>query len=86
MKLRKNSAFTLIELLVVISIIAIIAALAMPAFSSFLAKGRMTEQMSNGRGIGIAMKSYAGDHSGQYPTYKDPDDANSIVGLSLIHI
>jgi prepilin-type N-terminal cleavage/methylation domain-containing protein len=82
MKIRKHSAFTLIELLVVISIIAIIAALAMPAFSGFMLKGRMTEQMSNGRGIGTAMKNYASDHSGQYPTYKDPDDAASIVNNS----
>ena len=43
--------FTLIELLVVISIIAIIAALAMPAFSSFMLKGRMADQLNNGRQI-----------------------------------
>ncbi len=83
MKLRKNSAFTLIELLVVISIIAIIAALAMPSFSSFLLKGKMTQQMSNGLNIFKAMGNYASDPSkDEFPAYTDVDDPNTLVSTS----
>jgi len=84
MKIRKHSAFTLIELLVVISIIAIIAALAMPAFSSFMLKGRMADQLNNGRQIYLSMRNYASEtsHGGSFPAYKDPDDANSLVNNS----
>ena len=73
--------FTLIELLVVISIIAIIAALAMPAFSSFMLKGRMADQLNNGRQIYLSMRNYASEtsHGGQFPAYKDPDDATTLV-------
>ena len=76
--------FTLIELLVVISIIAIIAALAMPAFSSFMLKGRMADQLNNGRQIYLSMRNYASEtsHGGSFPAYKDPDDANSLVNNS----
>ncbi len=84
MKIRKHSAFTLIELLVVITIIAILAAFAVPAFSGFLAKGRMTDQMSNGRQIFIGLRSYCSDasHGGKFPTYVDPDDANTLMTSS----
>ena len=81
MTIRKHSGFTLIELLVVISIIAIIAALAMPAFSSFMLKGRMADQLNNGRQIYLGMRNYASEisHGGSFPAYKDPDDASSLV-------
>ena len=84
MKIRKHSAFTLIELLVVISIIAIIAALAMPAFSSFMLKGRMADQLNNGRQIYHSLRNYASETSqgGVFPAYKDPDDANTLVNNS----
>src|SRR5262245_36577445 len=83
MKLRKNSAFTLIELLVVISIIAIIAALAMPSFSSFLMKGKMTGQMSNGLNIFKAMANYASDpNKDEFPIYTDPEDPGTQVNNS----
>jgi len=42
-------AFTLIELLVVISIIAILASLAIPAVTSALVRGQMTQTLSNMR-------------------------------------
>ena len=81
MKIRKHSGFTLIELLVVISIIAIIAALAMPAFSSFMLKGRMADQLNNGRQVYLGLRNYASEisHGGAFPAYKDPDDASSLV-------
>ncbi len=80
----RSRGFTLIELLVVIAIIAIIAALAGPAYAGFMRRGRMLQQVSNGSQIYKAMRNYAADtsHNGQFPTYRDPDDANTIVNSS----
>jgi prepilin-type N-terminal cleavage/methylation domain-containing protein len=84
MKINKQSGFTLIELLVVISIIAIIAAAAMPAFTSIMLKGRMSDQLNNGRQIYLAMRSYASEtaNGGSFPSYRDPEDANTKVNSS----
>ena len=53
--------FTLIELLVVISIIAILAALALPAITGALARGQMTQTMSNARQIFVSTFNMALD-------------------------
>jgi len=54
MKPKKSSAFTLIELLVVISIIGILAALSLPAITSALVKGQMTQTLSNLKQLHLA--------------------------------
>jgi prepilin-type N-terminal cleavage/methylation domain-containing protein len=59
--LTRPRAFTLIELLVVISIIAILAALALPAITGALARGQMTQTMSNSRQIYISTFNMALD-------------------------
>src|SRR5258707_1192787 len=64
----RSQGFTLIELLVVISIIAILAGFALPVFASAQKKGRLTDQLNNGKQIGTAMKMYAGDNGGSYPS------------------
>ena len=70
MKIRKFlSAFTLIELLVVISIIAILAGIALPVFSQVQIKGAQTKALSNSKQIGLALKVYATDNSGVFPSY-----------------
>jgi prepilin-type N-terminal cleavage/methylation domain-containing protein len=54
-------AFTLIELLVVISIIAILAALALPAITGALARGQLSQSLSNSRQIYTATFAMAMD-------------------------
>ena len=64
MKLFKRiTAFTLIELLVVISIIAILASLALPAITGALAKGQMTQTMSNMKQLHLVAQQIALDGS-----------------------
>jgi len=54
-------AFTLIELLVVISIIAILASLAIPAVTGALARGQMTQTLSNMKQMHLVAQTMALD-------------------------
>ncbi len=58
---RSLRAFTLIELLVVISIIAILASLAIPAVTGALARGQMTQTLSNLKQLHLVAQSMALD-------------------------
>jgi prepilin-type N-terminal cleavage/methylation domain-containing protein len=69
MKKNLTAAFTLIELLVVITIIAILASIALPAFTSVQQKGKQTKALSNGKQIALALRLFASDHDGTYPSY-----------------
>lgn len=64
-----RSAFTLIELLVVIAIIAILAGVGFPAFIGALMRANQTAAMGSARNISLALKMYANDHGGYYPSY-----------------
>lgn len=58
---RSLRAFTLIELLVVISIIAILASLAIPAVTSALVRGQMTQTLNNCRQLHLATQTMSMD-------------------------
>jgi prepilin-type N-terminal cleavage/methylation domain-containing protein len=77
MKNTPSSAFTLIELLVVITIIAILASIAFPVFNTVTERANQTKDLSNIRQLGVALKLFAGDHSGSYPSTKDPDSTGA---------
>jgi prepilin-type N-terminal cleavage/methylation domain-containing protein len=59
--LKRLRAFTLIELLVVISIIAILASLALPAITGALARGQMTQSLSNMKQLHLVAQQIAND-------------------------
>jgi prepilin-type N-terminal cleavage/methylation domain-containing protein/prepilin-type processing-associated H-X9-DG protein len=59
--------FTLIELLVVIAVVAILAALLLPGLASAKERSKGTACLSNLRQIGIAIRAYAEDSSGNIP-------------------
>lgn len=77
MKKYSLSAFTLIELLVVITIIGILASIALPVFNSVTERADQTKDLSNGKQIGLALKLFAGDNNGNFPTNVDPGDTTS---------
>jgi len=80
MKINKtSSAFTLIELLVVMAIIAILASIALPVFSAVQERGKQTKDLSNGKQIALALKQFALDNEGVFPskTYVDINTAYS---------
>lgn len=66
-KLSPPRAFTLVELLVVIVTIAILAALLLPALASAKGKSKGIACVSNLKQLGIAIRAYADDNSGDIP-------------------
>ena len=57
----RSDGFTLIELLVVVAIIALLTSLALPNILKVLAKGQMTQTLSNGNQLYMATQSMAMD-------------------------
>ena len=65
---KPHSAFTLIELLVVITIIAILASIALPVFNGVTERANQTKDLSNAKQIGLALKLFASDNNGAFPS------------------
>ncbi|HEX7011004.1 MAG TPA: prepilin-type N-terminal cleavage/methylation domain-containing protein [Phycisphaeraceae bacterium] len=64
--------FTMIELLVVISIIALMISILLPALKQARMAALTTECSSTLRQVGIAIYTYANDHSGKLPLVINP--------------
>src|SRR6478672_3952934 len=79
---KTSSAFTLIELLVVITIIAILASIALPVFNGVTERANQTKDLSNAKQIGIAMKLFASDNNGAFPSKAPAADYNAGTDLA----
>src|SRR5437868_5283386 len=64
------AAFTLIELLIVITIIAVLAGIALPAYNGVKERGDQTKDLSNAKQIALALRQFAIDNNGAYPSKK----------------
>jgi prepilin-type N-terminal cleavage/methylation domain-containing protein len=79
---KTNSAFTLIELLVVITIIAILASIALPVFNGVTERANQTKDLSNAKQIGLALKLFAADNNGFFPSKSPSGDYNTATPLA----
>ena len=77
-----HSAFTLIELLVVITIIAILASIALPVFNGVTERANQTKDLSNAKQIGLALKLFASDNNGAFPSKAPAADYNTGTDLA----
>src|SRR4051812_1783441 len=67
---KAAAAFTLIELLIVITIIAVLAGIALPAYNGVKERGDQTKDLSNSKQVAFALRQFAADHNGSYPSKK----------------
>src|SRR5438552_7034254 len=81
--MKKNlSGFTLIELLVVITIIAVLASIALPVFNGVAERANQTKDLSNAKQIGLALKLFATDNNGVFPSKAPSGDYNTATPLA----
>jgi type IV pilus assembly protein PilE len=60
--MRNNSGFTLIELLIAMAIAAILAAVALPAYTSYMTRGRVPEATANLMAKRVKMEQFFQDN------------------------
>ena len=80
--MKTPPAFTLIELLVVITIIAILASFALPAYTSVQERAQQTKDLSNAKQVALALKQFASDNNGSYPSKAPSADYNTATDLA----
>ena len=64
----RSAGLTLVELLVVIAIIAVLVGFILPCMDRPAVRGRLTDSLSNCKQINLALRLYAGDHDGKFPS------------------
>ncbi len=82
MKKSTSAAFTLIELLVVITIIAILASFALPAYTAVQERAQQTKDLSNSKQIALALKQFATDNNGSFPSKAPGADYSLAIDLA----
>lgn len=75
-RIFKHTAFTLIELLVVIAIVAMLADMASGGFLQAMMTAKITKATGDAKQIGLALRSYAGDHDGAMPSGPELNSSN----------
>jgi type IV pilus assembly protein PilE len=58
----KSKGFTLIELIITVAVVAILARIAVPAYSSYLARGKITDAMASLADYRVKMEQYFQDN------------------------
>src|SRR6202453_2193097 len=79
---RGQPAFTIFELLLLLMILAILAGIALPVFASVQKKGMQTKALSNAKQIALALRLYASDNNGIYPSYQL---SNGVPGSAVVN-
>src|ERR1700677_249531 len=64
-----QSGMTLTEVFVVTVVLAILIGVCLPVFTSVAVKGENTNALSNAKQIALALRLYASDNNGVYPSY-----------------
>src|SRR5438874_13365078 len=82
-KTTSSSAFTLIELLIVVTIIAVLASIALPAFNGVKERGDQTKDLSNAKQIALALRQFAIDNNGNYPSKHPAVDYSDAAATAL---
>lgn len=77
--------FTLIEVMVTVAIVAILAAIALPAYSSYVLRGKLTEAYNNMSSYALAMGQYYQDNRTYVGacTAKPPTSTNFTYACTL---
>jgi len=85
--MKRSSGFTLIELLVVISIIGILASLAIPAVTSALTRGQLTQTLNNARQLTLATQQMSLDTTvtGNGPAWTTSDGTTMVSFQDFIN-
>lgn len=82
MNKHTTPAFTLIELLIVITIIAVLASIALPAYTGIQERANQTKDLSNSKQIALALRQFAIDNNGSYPTKSSGADYSTAPDLT----
>ncbi|MEY2487310.1 MAG: type pilus assembly protein PilA [Verrucomicrobiota bacterium] len=83
MTTKNTHAFTLIELLIVITIIAVLASIALPAYNGVKERGDQTKDLSNAKQVALALRQFAIDNNGSYPSKAPAADYDAAPATPL---